>query len=60
MRQLNGRDASFPCSDSAHANSNVTLIHIDDQSTAPGGKVRFKSILRHVESRLHRSRTRWR
>jgi WS/DGAT/MGAT family acyltransferase len=55
MRQLNGLDASFLYSDSAHANSNVTLIHIYDQSTAPGGKVRFKSILRHIESRLHRS-----
>ncbi len=55
MRQLNGLDASFLYSDSAHANSNVTLIHIYDQSTAPGGMVRFKSILRHIESRLHRS-----
>jgi len=55
MRQLNGLDASFLYSDSAHANSNVTLIHIYDQSTAPGGKVRFKSILKHIESRLHRS-----
>ncbi len=53
MRQLNGHDASFLYSDSAHANSNVTLIHIYDQSTAPGGKVRFKSILEHIGSRLH-------
>ncbi len=53
MRQLNGHDASFLYSDSAHANSNVTLIHIYDQSTAPGGKVRFKSILEHIGARLH-------
>lgn len=55
MRQLNAVDAGFLYSDSAHANSNVTLIHIYDQSTAPGGVVRFKSILQLIESRLHRS-----
>lgn len=52
MRQLSEHDAAFIYSDSAHANSNVTLLHIYDQSTAPGGMVRFKQILAHVESRL--------
>ncbi len=52
MRQLSENDAAFIYSDSAHANSNVTLLHIYDQSTAPGGMVRFKQILAHVESRL--------
>jgi WS/DGAT/MGAT family acyltransferase len=55
MRQLTGHDASFLYSDTVHANSNVTFVQIYDQSTAPGGKVRFKSILAHIESRLHRS-----
>jgi WS/DGAT/MGAT family acyltransferase len=55
MRQLSGHDASFLYSDTVHANSNVTFVQIYDQSTAPGGKVRFKSILSHIESRLHRS-----
>ena len=55
MRQLTGHDASFLYSDTAHSNSNVTFIQIYDQSTAPGGKVRFKSILAHIEGRLHRS-----
>src|SRR5450755_4232631 len=55
MRQLTGHDASFLYSDTLHANSNVTFIQIYDQSTAPGGKVRFKSLLAHIESRLHRS-----
>jgi WS/DGAT/MGAT family acyltransferase len=55
MRQLTGHDASFLYSDSVHANSNVTIVQIYDQSTAPGGRVRFKSILAHIESRLHRS-----
>ncbi len=54
MRQLSEHDAAFIYSDTAHANSNVTLVHIYDQSTAPGGVVRFKHILTHVESRLDR------
>jgi len=52
MRQLSARDAGFLYSDTSHSNANVTLIQIYDQSTAPGGKVRFKSILAHIESRL--------
>jgi WS/DGAT/MGAT family acyltransferase len=52
MRQLSEHDAAYIYSDSAHANSNVTLLHIYDQSTAPGGMVRFKQILAHVDSRL--------
>ena len=55
MKQLSGQDAAFLYSDNTHSNSNVTLLHIYDQSTAPGGKLRFKSILSHIESRLHRS-----
>ena len=52
MKQLSGHDAAFLYSDTTHSNSNVTLLHIYDQSTAPGGVVRFKSILAHIESRL--------
>ena len=52
MRQLSEHDAAYIYSDSAHANSNLTLLHIYDQSTAPGGVVRFKQILAHVKSRL--------
>lgn len=54
MRQLSAHDAAYIDSDTAHANSNVTLVHIYDQSTAPGGVVRFKQILAHVQSRLDR------
>ena len=53
MRQLSENDAAYIYSDTAHANSNISLLHIYDQSTAPGGVVRFKQILSHVESRLH-------
>ena len=52
MRQLSALDAGFLYSDTSQANANVTLIQIYDQSTAPGGKVRFKSIMAHIESRL--------
>jgi diacylglycerol O-acyltransferase / wax synthase len=52
MRQLSAHDAGFLYADTSHTNSNITLIQIYDQSTAPGGKVRFKSILAHIESRL--------
>jgi WS/DGAT/MGAT family acyltransferase len=55
MRQLIASDALFVASESAHANSNVSLVQIYDPSTAPGGKLRFKSILDLVQSRLHRS-----
>ena len=55
MRQLSGHDANFLYTDTTQANANVTFIQTYDPSTAPGGKVRFKSILAHIESRLPRS-----
>ena len=54
MRQLSAHDALFLYADTPHANANVTLVHIYDPSTAPGGCVRFKSILAHIASRLDR------
>ena len=53
MRQLGESDAAFIYSDTEHANSNVSLLHIYDQTTAPNGVVRFKQILTHVEARLN-------
>ena len=55
MRQLRGDDALFLYADSRHASSHVTLVNIYDPSTAPGRKIRFKGLLRHIESRLHLS-----
>jgi diacylglycerol O-acyltransferase len=55
MRQLRGEDARFVYAESGHSNSNITLVHIYDPSTAPGGRVRFKGFLKYVESRLHLS-----
>lgn len=54
MQQLNEHDAGFWATDSASSNANLTLLHIYDQSTAPCGRVRFKDILAHIESRLDR------
>src|SRR5512144_3045371 len=55
MRQLRGEDARFVYGESGHANSNITLISVYDPSTAPEGRVRFKGLLKHIESRLHLS-----
>ncbi len=55
MRQLRGEDARFVYGESGHANSNITLISIYDPSTAKEGRVRFKGLLKHIESRLHLS-----
>ena len=37
MRQLSQNDALFLASESAHSNSNVSLVTIYDPSTASGG-----------------------
>ncbi len=55
MRQLRGDDALFLYADTGHSNANITLVNIYDPSTAPGGRIRFKSLLSHVEGRLHLS-----
>ena len=53
LEQLDVRSAGHLLSDSTHANANVSLIQIHDQRSAPGGVVRFKSILAQIEKRLH-------
>jgi diacylglycerol O-acyltransferase / wax synthase len=55
MRQLNEHEAGFLYSDTVHSNANISFLSIYDQSTAPGGKVRFKSILTNIAGRLDRS-----
>ena len=56
MRQLSGSDAFFLYSDQPGKHQHVSTIYIYDQATAPGGTVRFKSILQHVRQRLCTSR----
>ncbi len=56
MRQLSGSDAFFLYSDKPGKHQHVSTIYLYDQSTAPNGTVRFKSILQHVRERLCTSR----
>jgi WS/DGAT/MGAT family acyltransferase len=56
MRQLSGSDAFFLFSDKPGQHQHISTIYIYDQSTAPGGHVRFKAILDHVRDRLSTSR----
>jgi WS/DGAT/MGAT family acyltransferase len=57
MEQLSGQDASFVYMDTPSTPMHIGSVAIYDPSTAPGGFVRFKDILRHIESRLDRSRS---
>ncbi len=52
MEQLSGQDASFVYMETPATPMHIGSVAIYDPSTAPGGKVRFKEILRFIESRL--------
>ncbi len=56
MEQLSGQDATFLYLESPRMPMHIGSINIYDQSTAPGGEVRFKQILDLIESRLHKAR----
>ncbi|MEL7311921.1 MAG: wax ester/triacylglycerol synthase family O-acyltransferase [Pseudomonadota bacterium] len=56
MQQLSGLDASFLYLETANTPMHIGSLCIYDQSTAPGGHVRFKDILKFYEERLHRAR----
>ncbi len=55
MQQLSAQDAQFLYLQTSNNLTHVTGIALYDQSTAHGGKVRFKDIIKHVESRLDTS-----
>lgn len=55
MQQLSAQDAQFLYMESPDNLAHVTAVYIYDPSTAPTGKVRFKDIIHHVQSRLHAS-----
>lgn len=55
MQQLSAQDAQFLYMETNKSLSQVTAVSIFDPSTAPGGVVRFKQIIEHVQSRLHTS-----
>ena len=52
MKQLTGLDASFLYAETPNAPMHISGLSIYDQSTAPGGKVRFKEIIRNTNNRL--------
>jgi hypothetical protein len=55
MQQLNAHDAMFVHFDNEDWAAHGGVVAIYDPSTAPGGQVRFKDILAHLERRLSRS-----
>ena len=54
MEQLEPFDASFLYSESEREGNHIGGLYIYDQSTVPGGKLRFRQILRYLEARLHK------
>jgi len=52
MRQLTGLDASFLYLETPNAPMHISGLSIYDQSTAPGGKVRFKEIVENTNRRI--------
>ncbi len=52
MQQLSGQDASFVYFETPNTPMHIGSLAIYDPSTAPGGFVRFKDILAHIEARL--------
>jgi diacylglycerol O-acyltransferase / wax synthase len=57
VEQLSGMDASFVYMDTPNTPMHIGSVGIYDPSTATGGFVRFKDILRHIESRLDGARS---
>jgi diacylglycerol O-acyltransferase len=52
MEQLAGTDSYFLYTERGNVYNHVASLGIYDPSTAPGGKVRFKDLLRHFSRRL--------
>lgn len=55
LKQLSAQDAQFLYTQTANNLTHIMGVYIYDPSTAPGGFVRFKDIIRHVEGRVHTS-----
>ena len=55
VQQLSAQDAQFVYFQSGDTHTHIMGIYIYDPSTAPGGKVRFRDIVQHVERRMHTS-----
>lgn len=57
MLQLSGQDASFVYLETPHTPMHIGSVGIYDPSTAPGGFVRFKDILKFIGERLGGARS---
>jgi len=57
VQQLSAQDASFVYLETPHTPMHIGSVGIYDPSTAPGGFVRFKDILRFIQSRLGGARS---
>jgi WS/DGAT/MGAT family acyltransferase len=55
LKQLSAQDAQFLYTQTANNLTHIMGVYIYDPSTAPGGFVRFKDIIRHVEGRVDSS-----
>lgn len=55
MEQLGALDASFLYGENERVANHIGGLYIYDQSTVPGGMLRFRQILRYLESRIHRA-----
>ncbi len=55
MRQITGGDALFLYSDKQSRHQHISMLYLYDQSERKDGPLRFKEILRHVESRIGNS-----
>jgi len=53
MKQLSGTDSYFLYGERGNAFLHVATLAIYDPASAPGGKVRFRDILKHFGQRLH-------
>ena len=55
ISQLSAQDSQFLYVQGGDVLTHVMSINFYDPSTAPGGAVRFKDIVRHVAGRCHTS-----
>lgn len=52
MKQLSSIDAQMLFVETANTPNHIAPVNIYDPSTAPGGKMRFKSVIEYVQNRL--------
>jgi len=56
MEQLNSQDSTYLWMETPRMSMHAGMVLLYDPSTAPGGKIRFRDILKYVDDRLHTSK----